>query len=503
MNAVVSALAAAEPVEPWPELIAFGTAAELPPIDAGALPAPFGPFAEALAAFTETPLELPASIALAVAATCAARRLVIEGRPGYREPCCLWTVCALEPANRKSAVFSAAAEPLTLWERQAAEEIGPKVAAAREERQMLEARAKGVRRKYAAPDTPSEERRALLEEAADLRKALPEVPTVPRLWTSDATPEKVGMLLAEQEECMAVLSAEGGIFDVLGGRYSKNGTANLDLFLKAHAGDAERVDRVGREPVVLERPRLTLGLAVQPAVLEALAEQGSFSGRGLLARALWFRPVSPVGRRTFDGPDVPEPVRAAYARCVTTMLEWPAPGPGECHVLRLEDGARREWREFALELERRMAPGGALELHRSWAGKAPGAALRVAALLHGIEHAEAGPWSRPIGEATMGAALALLGVAMAHSTAVLADIEGEPGQADARHLLGRLRGLEVEAATVRELHRATQARFKTAKTLRTALDVLEERGYVRVLEPEPSGRGGGRRPSPIVQVRPS
>lgn len=59
-----------------------------------------------------------------------------------------------------------------------------------------------------------------------------------------------GALLAEHGECMAWLSSEGGVFDLLQGRYS-NGIPNLDLVLKAHSGDAERVDRGSRPPVFL------------------------------------------------------------------------------------------------------------------------------------------------------------------------------------------------------------------------------------------------------------
>jgi len=50
---------------------------------------------------------------------------------------------------------------------------------------------------------------------------------------------------------MAWLSSEGGVFDLLQGRYSKD-IPNLELALKAHSGDAERVNRGSRPPVFLE-----------------------------------------------------------------------------------------------------------------------------------------------------------------------------------------------------------------------------------------------------------
>jgi hypothetical protein len=77
---------------------------------------------------------------------------------------------------------------------------------------------------------------------------MPDEIKAPRVWTEDVTPEKLGTLMAENRQCMAVLSAEGGIFGIMAGRYSK-GAPNIDIFLKGHAGEPVRVDRGSREPV--------------------------------------------------------------------------------------------------------------------------------------------------------------------------------------------------------------------------------------------------------------
>jgi len=122
---------------------------------------------------------------------------------------------------------------------------------------------------------------------------------------------------------MAWLSAEGGFFETVGGRYSK-GVPNLDLMLKAHSGDPERVDRIGRDPVYLQEPLLTVAMSPQPDLIQGLASKPGFRGRGLLGRFLYFLPPSPLGYRTLDGPPVPEDVKDNYARCVKAMLSWPA-----------------------------------------------------------------------------------------------------------------------------------------------------------------------------------
>ena len=104
---------------------------------------------------------------------------------------------------------------------------------------------------------------------------------------------------------MAIISDEGGIFDILAGRYN-NGVPNLDLFLQSHAGAAVRVDRGSRPSVMMDEPALTLILSPQPDVLQGLASKPGFRGRGLLARFLFMLPVSKIGYRSGNTKPVPE-----------------------------------------------------------------------------------------------------------------------------------------------------------------------------------------------------
>ena len=95
------------------------------------------------------------------------------------------------------------------------------------------------------------------------------------------------------------------MFDQMAGRYNQAAGPNLGVYLKGHAGDLLKVDRRGRPPEYVERPCLTIGLAVQPEVLRGLASRPGFGGRGLLARFLYSLPESLVGRRQPGAPPVP------------------------------------------------------------------------------------------------------------------------------------------------------------------------------------------------------
>ena len=492
---------AAPPPEDWPALVPLD-APNLSRLDLVHLPGWAGDYARAIAADTETPPELAAGMVLVACATAAARRLRMMVKPGYFEPCNLWAVVALPPGNRKSAVQSATTAPLVAWERDQATIMEPEIKRITSERKTLETRAREKRSK-AAKEKDNAKAAELAREAADIEAELPAIPMQPQLWTSDATPERLGALLAEQGECMAWLSSEGGVFDLLQGRYS-NGIPNLDLVLKAHSGDAERVDRGSRPPVFLKGPRLSIGLSPQPDVLRGLAAKPGFRGRGLLGRFLYLLPPSPLGYRPLESNPVPEGVRDAYAAGLRAMLDWePAideHGEARAHLLRLSEEARSEHHAFAQAIEVQMQPGRELEHFTDWAGKAPGAAARLAGVMHGIKHAHGTPWEATITIETMTAALEIMAVISRHSLAALDMMGADPTIAAARLVWDWIERGRLDRFTVREAFNALRGTFPRVAMLREALEALEERGYLEVIEPPRDGPG--RPPSPLVRVRP-
>ena len=286
----------------WPDLVPLD-APNLPRLDLAHLPDWAGDFARAIAADTETPPELAAGMVLVACAVPAARRLRVLVKPGYFEPCNLWAVVALPSGNRKSAAQCSATAPLMDWERDQATRMEEEIKRITSEHKTMEARAKEIRNRVAKAKDANDAK-VLAQEVADIEADLPVIPAPPQVWTSDATPERLGAMLAEHGECMAWLSSEGGIFDLLQGRYS-NGIPNLDLVLKAHSGDPERVDRGSRPSVYLRSPRLSIGLSPQPDVFKRVGQQARISGQGsagplsLLAAAFatWVS-HSPIQSRT-------------------------------------------------------------------------------------------------------------------------------------------------------------------------------------------------------------
>lgn len=498
-------LAAAAAVrDPWPPLVPLD-APDLPRLPARALPGWAGEFVAALAEETETPPELAAGLVLATCATAAARRFRVMVRPSYFEPLNLWLAVALPPGNRKSAVQKAAAAPLLGWERDQAAALADEIKRTTSEVRTAEARAKEIRAK-AARAADDMEARNLARQAAEIEADMPEVPRPPMLWTSDVTPERLGVLLADHGERMAWLSSEGGIFDSLAGRYS-GGVPNLDLILKAHSGDAERVNRAGRPDVFLRHPLLSIGLSPQPDVLRGLASKPGFRGRGLLGRFLFLLPPSPLGYRSLQGKPMPEGAAQAYGAGVRALLNVPGAvgddGEDRPHLLRLARAAYDEWFAFAQHVETTMRPGGDFEHGTDWAGKCPGAAARLAGVLHLIDHAHAPqPWAMEISAATMAAALEIMAVVARHSRHALDLMGADEGTAAARHLWEWIDRRRVPEFSLRDAFEGMKGTFPRMAPLAEAAEALAERGYIEVVEPPPRN-GPGRRPSPRVVVRPA
>lgn len=199
---------AVNPNEEWPELVSLDTP-DLPSIDISNLADWAGDYASEVSANTETPPELAVGMILAACATACARRLQVMVKQDYFEPCNLWTVVALSSGNRKSSVQASATAPLLAWERDKAVSLDADIVSATSKRKTMEATA-NENRKKAAKEKDTDKAKEFAEMAANLEAELPDIPTPPHLWTSDATPERLGSLLAENKECIAWLSSEAG-----------------------------------------------------------------------------------------------------------------------------------------------------------------------------------------------------------------------------------------------------------------------------------------------------
>jgi replicative DNA helicase len=487
----------------WAPSAPFGATGDLPVFPVQVLPGWLSEYVAAVATATQTPPDLAGMLALAVLATVAAGAVEVEPRPGWREPLCLFIAVGMDAGTRKSSVFTALTRPVADFERQQAAAALPGITETAVLRRIADqAAATAEAAAGKAPANQQEEARAeAIARAAEAANLV--VPPVPRWLVDDATPEALAGLLATYSR-IALLSPEGDVFDQMAGRYNQAGP-NLGVYLKGHAGDLLKVDRRGRPPEYVERPCLTIGLAVQPEVLRGLASRPGFGGRGLLARFLYSLPESLVGRRQAGAPPAPPVVADCYAlelHALAASLSTPAGDDGPA-VLVVDQEAGELLLGFERELEPRLAAGsGDLAHLASWAAKLAGATCRLAALLHLAEHLRDG-WNRPINAHTFAGAIRLAGYLIEHARAVFDLMGADPRVDDARWLLDWIGRTGRAQFSRRDAHAAApRGRFRKAADLEPALTLLEEHGWLRRVDADPAGPKGGRPPSPRFIVNP-
>jgi hypothetical protein len=470
----------------------------VPPFPVDALPSWVADMVLAVAEFTQTPLDLPGCLALAALSTAAGGRAEVEVRPGWREPCNLYTVVAMPPGSRKSAVFAAMTAPLLEAEGQLVEQARPRIIEAELARKVAQREAERRSIDAANMRDPAARTEALSAAADVALKAEKPVPSLPRLIADDVTTEAAASLLAEQGGRLAVLSAEGGIFSTLAGRYS-SGVPSLEVFLKGHAGDLLRVDRKGRPPEHVASPALTLGLALQPEVLTDIARMPGFRGRGLLARMLYSVPENTVGRRQIGAPAVPAPVERTYSsrlsRLVLMLVEQDEPSR-----LRLDRDADRRILDLERQLEPRLAPHAELAHITDWASKLNGAIARLAGLLFLADVLPTG-WGGPVPARHVDAAARLGRYFLGHALAVFDQMGADPTLDDAHAVLHWITRTERMSFTRREAFTGlSRARFRKVSDLDPALHVLHDHGFIRL--GAPLAPTGGRPASPQWEVHP-
>jgi len=481
--------------EPWEPPMALGRATEvLPAFPTEALPAWLRAFVEGLAAETATPVDLGATLALAVLATTCQRRIRIVVKPGWAEPLNLYTIVAMPPASRKSAVVDALVAPIAAYEATQNARLTLVQKEAESDLAVLEARLKEAQ-KNAAKGRGMEASLAQ-QDARDLARELAafRVPPLLRLIANDVTPEALASLICKHGGRMAVLDAEGGFFDIIAGRYS-NGAPNFEVVLKGHVGDTLRVDRGSRPAELVERPALTLGLAVQPDVLEGLAATRQFRGRGLIGRILFSIPPTLVGGRAFDTAPIPAAITARYHERITSLLAMPPADAPEILVPSTEalahTKAMHNW------LEPQLAEDGDLGSFADWAGKLNGAICRIAALLHMAMHGPEGTRHAIAGE-TMAGAVQIGRYFLPHAQAAFNLIGAEEGTEHARKVWRAIARMGIPTVTKRALWQNLRRSF-SVDALDAPIGVLVRHGFLRP-EPLTTHRGRGRKPSPMDEV---
>lgn len=472
----------------------------LPAFPVQVLPLPIADLVLEVAESTQTDEGMAGTVALGVMAAAAGGYAEVQVRPGYVEPLNLWVAPAALPAERKSAVCTVLSAPLVDLEAELVEHAAPLIEEARTLKEIAEKIADGDKR--TAGNSPPDKRDAAASAAVTSvqQAAALTVPALPQIIADDVTLEALGSRLAEQGGRLSIVSTEGGFLVTAAGRYSS--TPDLSVPLKAHAGDRFRVDRMGRATEFVNKPALTLVMMVQPGVLASAASNTAFHDSGFLARFLFAFPPSRLGHRAVDPAPLDPTTVAAYGARITKVARALRKAE-QVHVLTLDAAADAVRLDYARRVEVQLGPNGELAHVRGWAGKIVGATVRIAGLLHLLEHGTA---VDTITADSMRGAVALGEYFTAHALHAFDEMAARDDDLElARRVVALIgRNPKFREFSARDLMvAAPRSWMPDTATMGTTLDTLVDLGWILPMPAQPRVDGKpGRTPSPRYQAHP-
>jgi primase 1 len=451
------------------------SADSLPPFPIDCLPSRLRSYVEAVAIHTQTPMDMAAGAALGVLAACLQGKVKVEGNIGHYEQTSLYIFLIAPPGSRKSAVIHAMTAAIEDYEQKYNE--GNKTAMRRnkQERESLQRDINRLTRQLEVKyDTLTE---LELQHTQDKLAELPEIKPL-QIFTDDCTSESMIRLLRDNHGRMSLISAEGGAFDNIVGRYTKK--PNLDVWLKGICGDTIRVDRINREPDYIRNPALSMIISAQPGVLSELMQSSLLDGRGFLARLFYINIPSAAMPKSFRSAPIPATIREDYDNLIFHLLDL---SENEPITLHLAPEAINQMDELCHSVEAYLR-----NEHRDmreWGSKYIGLVLRTAGLLH-----IAADGAGDIQTETVENAIRIGSYAFHHALYAYSILGADETVEKALHVVTKLRKLSVTSISRSDLYQKCRGRFfRDAKEMEPALNLLEQHGYIWLDVPAYSGVG--------------
>lgn len=341
----------------------------LPSFPIDALPDVLKNYVSDVAETTQTPIDMAGVASLALMSIAMQPRYKVIGKADWEEQLSLYCMIVAEPSDRKSAVFNQIIKVIQSFEAEYNEHHSIDVLKSQEEHSSLEKRYKKATKDYENGKITKDE-----YDEAFRKYSTHKVIKPISLTLDDVTSESLTNEIESQEGCIALVSSEGGIFDIISGSYTN--FPNIDIFLKGYSGDFIKVSRIGRPSLYVKNPRLTILLTVQPKVLESVVNNGTFTGRGLSARFLYSVPKSLVGSRRFETKPINFDNKKRFSDLIHEILKEPK---SSTTYITLSNDAYSLLKDYYEEFESRLITD--LKDIGGWAGKLVGNILRISALI--------------------------------------------------------------------------------------------------------------------------
>jgi len=411
---------------------------------------------------------------------------------GWAEPPILWAMAIGSPSSNKSPGLDAILTPLKQAERAQRQEAETALAEWRE----------GFEVAKIAESAWKEEIKAALSQGndapprPDAANAGPE-PFLPRLSIADGTVERLAVIVAKQPR--GTLLARDELAGWLHGmtRYSGGGS-DRPFWLEAYGGRGYTVERMGRDPVHIDRLSIGVVGGIQPDRLKSLLMQSDDDG--LLARfiPIWPNPAPIKRPREFGENGFFENALAKLLSLQMIPEETEAARPW---MVPFSEEAKDQLDSFRLKL--RGWEAGAEGLLLSYIGKLAGLAVRLSLILAYLDWA-AGDGVEPHDityEHFDRATTFVEAYALPMAQRAYTDASISKSERGARRLIAVIREQKWTRFSSRAVLRLDWAGLATASVLNPVLSLLEEGDVIRAVEAGAKPKGG--RPSRVYLVNPA
>ena len=423
----------------------------------------------------------------------------------------LWGGVVGLPSTKKSPAIAAAMKPLgrlieivqKIHENEL-HEHAIKKAIHEAKVELMAARLKALV-KAAAKDGKGEDPEEVARALQELRTEEPTPPIVPRFKTNDSTIEKLGELLRDNPRGLLMVRDE--LVGLMASWEREGREGDRAFFLEAYNGDQSfDTDRIGRGHIHIPNLCLSLFGGIQPDKLTAYLDMatGALDNDGMLQRFQML--VYPDHRKWEWRDDAPDP--DARERAYETIaglvnfnpVAWGADPPGQYDkfpAFRFMDDAQEIFIQWSIELHDRIN-GESDPLIQQHLSKYDKLFPALALLFHLIDcaaHGVRGPITRTCAIRAAGWCEYL----EAHARrcyGLLKDSGLRSAQALARKLE---RGELKNGFTAREVRRHQWTGLKTERSVETAIEWLEDCGWVRRMR---SAHGQAGRPTTRYGIHP-
>ena len=450
--------------------------ANLMPFPVNALPPILRDMAYATARTTSTDVSMAATALLSSISYCFSGQYRIVGKKDHTEPPVLYSIIIAQPSERKSPVMHFIKEPFDSFESKYNKDHREEMYKAQQDVKALEARVKAME-KEDKPDTAAIAK--LRVQADNIRNTTPI-----RIAVDDITPESLVRQLAINGTLL-MMSDEAGSLGNFNGRYSANGTPNLDLLLKSWNGETYISDRITRESITIYKPYVSICLACQPYIWENMLNNTAFRGSGFLARLVYCFPKDLRGNRKYNTEPIPDSVSNNYRSLIFKLLNEKfrrfEQNQTDEHLLYLDTKASNEYVFLHDEfIEKQLVTD--MAFCTDWGGKFHGLVLRICGILHCIKAVLDGhkPDEMRVSFDTMVSAIEIGHYFREQAIYAfsLGDIDTQTMQAE--RIISKIKAKRIQQIKQNDLYQICRCKlFKNAQEFGEIIAVLEEYGYLK------------------------